>query len=43
MRTMRYRAASVRGRLSVRPRSPAGTAVLLEAPQPPAQAAALSA
>jgi PAS domain S-box-containing protein len=43
MRTMRYRAASIRGRLSVRPRSPAGTAVLCEAPQSPPHATALSA
>ncbi len=43
MRTMRYRAASIRGRLSIRPRSPAGTAVLCEAPQTPPPAAALSA
>ena len=34
MRTMRYRAASIRGRLSIRPRNPTGTAILCEAPQP---------
>ena len=43
MRTMRYRADSIRGRLSIRPRSPAGTAVLCEAPQKPPAATALSA
>jgi signal transduction histidine kinase len=43
MRTMRYRAASIRGRLSIRKRSPAGTAVLCEAPQTPPHAAKLSA
>jgi len=43
MRTMRYRAASIHGRLSVRSRSPAGTAVLCEAPQVPPHATALSA
>ena len=43
MRTMRYRAASIRGRLSVRPRNPSGTAVLCEAPQTPPHATALSA
>jgi nitrate/nitrite-specific signal transduction histidine kinase len=43
MRTMRYRAASIHGRLSIRPRSPCGTAVLCEAPQAPAYTPALSA
>jgi PAS domain S-box-containing protein len=43
MRTMRYRAASIHGRLSIRPRSPSGTAVLCEAPQSPPRAPALSA
>jgi PAS domain S-box-containing protein len=33
MRTMRYRAASIGGRLSVRSRNPSGTTVLCEAPQ----------
>ncbi len=33
LRTMRYRADSIGGRLSIRPRNPAGTAVLCEAPQ----------
>jgi signal transduction histidine kinase len=42
MRTMRYRAASIRGRLSIRPRNPSGTAVLCEAPQPPAKASSHS-
>jgi PAS domain S-box-containing protein len=36
MRTMRYRAASIGGRLSIRPRSPSGTLVTCEAPQAPA-------
>jgi len=43
MRTMRYRAASIRGRLSIRPRHPAGTVVLCEAPQSPQTTTALSA
>ncbi len=43
MRTMRYRAASIHGRLSIRPRSPRGTAVLCEAPQTPAKNSARSA
>ena len=34
MRTMRYRAASIGGRLSIRPQSPSGTIVTCEAPQP---------
>jgi len=33
MRTMRYRAASIGGRLSIRPQSPSGTIVTCEAPQ----------
>ncbi len=33
MRTMRYRAASIGGRLTLRPRSPSGTIVLCDAPQ----------
>ena len=43
MRTMRYRAASIGGRLSIRPGNPAGTAVLCDAPQAPARATARSA
>jgi PAS domain S-box-containing protein len=43
MRTMRYRADSIGGRLSIRPRSPAGTTVLCEAPQLPAHSSARSA
>ena len=35
MRTMRYRAAAIGGRLSVRRHNPSGTAVLCEAPQLP--------
>jgi PAS domain S-box-containing protein len=41
MRTMRYRAAAIGGRLGVGARHPSGTAVLCEAPQTPAQAGAL--
>ena len=33
MRTMRYRAASIGGRLAIRPRSPHGTTVVCDAPQ----------
>jgi PAS domain S-box-containing protein len=40
MRTMRYRASSIGGRLSVCTRSPAGTTVLCEAPQTPPPASA---
>jgi PAS domain S-box-containing protein len=40
LRTMRYRADSIGGRLSIRPRNPTGTIVLCETPQTPAPAAA---
>ncbi|MBS0396970.1 MAG: hypothetical protein JSR54_20290, partial [Proteobacteria bacterium] len=40
MRTMRYRAAAIGGRLAVQPRQPSGTAVTCLAPQPGLQAAA---
>jgi PAS domain S-box-containing protein len=43
MRGMRYRAAAIGGRLSVRPRSPSGTAVLCDAPQLPLAQSALRA
>ena len=39
MRTMRYRAASIGGRLSVRPRDPNGTTVTCDAPQTPTRKA----
>jgi PAS domain S-box-containing protein len=43
MRTMRYRAASIGGRLTLRTRSPSGTVVLCDAPQGPPHATARSA
>ena len=43
MRTMRYRAASIGGWLHIGPRPEGGTEVVCEAPQPPAEATALSA